>query len=71
MFPGSAVVNDVVAKSQHLLLTNKEIRMMSCSRTVSAFLVLAVLAGCASTNVIQQTPMSSPGPEQHRKLATA
>jgi len=30
-------------------------------RTISFFFALAVLAGCASTNVIQQTPMSNPG----------
>ncbi len=29
--------------------------------TVPAFFALAVLAGCASTNVTQQTPMASPG----------
>jgi hypothetical protein len=31
--------------------------MRSCSRTVLFFFVLAVVAGCASTNVTQQTPM--------------
>ena len=35
---------------------------MKCSsRTVSFFFALAVLAGCASTKVTQQTPMVSPG----------
>ena len=35
---------------------------MKCSRrTVSFFFALTVLAGCASTNVTQQTPMVSPG----------
>jgi hypothetical protein len=31
------------------------------SRTVSLIFALAVLAGCASTNVTDQTPMTSPG----------
>jgi hypothetical protein len=29
--------------------------------TISVFFTLAVLAGCASTNVTEQTPMVSPG----------
>ncbi len=35
--------------------------MKSRSRTVSVFLSLIVLTGCASTKVTQQTPMVSPG----------
>src|SRR5712675_2146798 len=31
------------------------------SRTVLCLFAVAVVAGCASTNVTQQTPMSSPG----------
>jgi uncharacterized protein DUF4410 len=31
------------------------------SRTIPFFFALVVVAGCASTNVTQQTPMSSPG----------
>src|ERR1700738_2713437 len=31
------------------------------NRTIPFFLALVVVAGCASTNVTQQTPMSSPG----------
>ena len=33
----------------------------SFSRIVLCLLALVVVAGCASTNVTQQTPMSSPG----------
>ena len=40
---------------------NKEIRHEVSRRMVSAFLVLALLAGCATTTVTQQTPMVSPG----------
>jgi Domain of unknown function (DUF4410) len=35
--------------------------MITRSRTISIFFALGVLAGCASTNVTQQTPMVSPG----------
>ena len=35
--------------------------MKSRSRTVSVFFTLAVLTGCATTKVTQQTPMVSPG----------
>src|SRR5580698_3267875 len=35
--------------------------MKSCSRIVMSLLAIVVVAGCASTNVTQQTPMSSPG----------
>jgi hypothetical protein len=35
--------------------------MKSSSRIVLCLLALFVVAGCASTNVTQQTPMSSPG----------
>src|ERR1700680_1159890 len=35
--------------------------MNARSLTVSLFFALAVLAGCASTKVTQQTPMTSPG----------
>lgn len=35
--------------------------MRSRSCTVSLFFCLAVLAGCASTKVAQQTPMTNPG----------
>ena len=35
--------------------------MITRSRAISIFFALAVLAGCASTNVTQQTPMVSPG----------
>ena len=35
--------------------------MKSCSRIVVYLFALVVVAGCASTNVTQQTPMSSPG----------
>jgi hypothetical protein len=35
--------------------------MITRSRTISIFFALAVLAGCASTNVTRQTPMVSPG----------
>jgi hypothetical protein len=35
--------------------------MKFSSRTASFFFALNVLAGCASTNVTQQTPMSNPG----------
>jgi hypothetical protein len=35
--------------------------MKAFDRIVLCLLVLAVVAGCASTNVTQQTPMSSPG----------
>ena len=35
--------------------------MITRCRTISIFFALAVLAGCASTNVTQQTPMASPG----------
>lgn len=35
--------------------------MNSCPRMVTAFLAVGVLAGCASTKVTQQTPISSPG----------
>jgi hypothetical protein len=35
--------------------------MMSPNRGLSIFFALAVLAGCASTNVTQQTPVVSPG----------
>ena len=35
--------------------------MITRSRAISIFFALAVLAGCASTNVTQQTPMASPG----------
>ena len=35
--------------------------MRSSSRIVLCLLALFVVAGCASTNVTQQTPMSSPG----------
>jgi hypothetical protein len=35
--------------------------MKSCSRIVLCLVALFVVAGCASTNVTQQTPMSSPG----------
>jgi hypothetical protein len=34
--------------------------MISCSAAISIFFALTVLAGCASTNVTQQTPMASP-----------
>jgi uncharacterized protein DUF4410 len=40
---------------------NRRFVMISRSRTISIFFALAVLAGCASTNVTQQTPMASPG----------
>mgnify|MGYP003693785157 CR=1 FL=1 len=35
--------------------------MITRNRAISIFFALAVLAGCASTNVTQQTPMVSPG----------
>jgi hypothetical protein len=35
--------------------------MKSLNRTVLGLFALVVVAGCASTNVTQQTPMSSPG----------
>jgi hypothetical protein len=35
--------------------------MIIRNRAISIFFVLAVLSGCASTNVTQQTPMVSPG----------
>ena len=35
--------------------------MITRSRTISIFFALAVLSGCASTKVTQQTPMVSPG----------
>ena len=35
--------------------------MITRNRAISIFIALAVLAGCASTNVTQQTPMASPG----------
>ena len=35
--------------------------MKFSSRTVLFFFALTVLAGCASTNVTQQTPTSNPG----------
>src|SRR5713226_6865111 len=35
--------------------------MKSISRIVLCLLALVVVAGCASTNVTQQTPMSNPG----------
>ena len=35
--------------------------MITRSRAISIFFALAVLSGCASTNVTQQTPMVSPG----------
>ncbi len=35
--------------------------MKSCIRMALCLLALVVVAGCASTNVTQQTPMSSPG----------
>ena len=35
--------------------------MNCCSRTVLFLFAVALLVGCASTNVTQQTPMSSPG----------
>src|ERR1700704_5131703 len=35
--------------------------MKAFNRIVLCLLALAVVAGCASTNVTQQTPMSSPG----------
>ncbi len=34
--------------------------MITRNRAISIFFVLAVLSGCASTNVTQQTPMVSP-----------
>ena len=35
--------------------------MITRSLAISIFFALAVLSGCASTNVTQQTPMVSPG----------
>ncbi len=35
--------------------------MKSCSRALVFLLAMFVVAGCASTNVTQQTPMSNPG----------
>ena len=35
--------------------------MITRSRAISIFFALAVLSGCASTNVTQQTPVVSPG----------
>ena len=35
--------------------------MKFCSHTVPFLFALAIVTGCASTNVTQQTPMSSPG----------
>ncbi|MGB6554073.1 MAG: hypothetical protein WBE78_11320, partial [Candidatus Binataceae bacterium] len=35
--------------------------MKHASRIALCLLALVVVAGCASTNVTQQTPMSSPG----------
>ncbi len=35
--------------------------MNFCSRAVSFLFAVALLAGCASTNVTQQTPMAQPG----------
>ena len=35
--------------------------MITRSLAISIFFALAVLSGCASTNVTQQTPMASPG----------
>ena len=35
--------------------------MITRNRTISIFFALAVLSGCASTKVTQQTPMVSPG----------
>lgn len=35
--------------------------MNFCTRTLSFFFILALLAGCASTKVTQQTPVTSPG----------
>jgi hypothetical protein len=34
--------------------------MITCSLAISIFFALAVLSGCASTTVTQQTPMVSP-----------
>jgi hypothetical protein len=35
--------------------------MITRCRAISIFFALAVLVGCASTNVTQRTPMASPG----------
>src|SRR5712671_7418405 len=35
--------------------------MKSCRRIVLCLFAVAVVAGCASTNVTQQTPMTAPG----------
>ena len=35
--------------------------MITRNRAISIFFALAVLSGCASTKVTQQTPMVSPG----------
>src|SRR4030095_13829931 len=40
---------------------NRRFAMITRRRVISIFFALAVFAGCASTNVTQQTPMASPG----------
>jgi hypothetical protein len=35
--------------------------MNFCTRTLSFFFIVALLSGCASTKVTEQTPMVSPG----------
>jgi hypothetical protein len=52
---------DFSMKAEHPAVTNRRFAMKSCYQIVLAFFALAVLAGCASTQVTQQTPMVSPG----------
>jgi Domain of unknown function (DUF4410) len=40
----------------------------SCRRMAIGFITLAVLAGCASTKVTQQTPMVSPGLQRPKQI---
>lgn len=54
-------------RSKHLAVTNMSFAMKRSRRMASAFFALAVVAGCASTQVTQQTPMVSaelPRPKQ-------
>src|SRR5579863_8811803 len=43
------------------IVASRRFAMKTCSRFVLSVIAVFVVAGCASTNVTQQTPISNPG----------
>src|ERR1700674_309311 len=54
-------MDPVVVQNSTRLTALRRFAMKFRSRTVLCLFAVAVVAGCASTNVNQQTPMTAPG----------